>query len=109
MPPSKPKPAEIAAEAKRSYIPYIREKLQKWPAHSYLIADSAVMRCSPQPETTRLLIGVFEGDPVDVALDFTADTGRDMPVINMANDKRPGGDWDQSATMAFEECFCRRR
>jgi hypothetical protein len=108
MPPAKPKPSEIASEAKRSYIPYIKEKLRHWPPHSYLVADSTVM-VARSHSTSRLRIGILEGDPVDVALDWAADSSRSIAVINIANDKRPGGDWDQSATMAFEECFCRRR
>lgn len=96
MPSSKPKPSEIATEAKRSYIPYIKDKFSdQWPTHSYLIADSSVMRCSPLADF-RLRIGIVEGDPVDVALDWAADCGRIIPVINVANDKKAGGDWDQS-------------
>lgn len=46
MPPSKPKPSEIAAEAKKTYIPYIRQNFQRdWPATSYLCdSDSLIAR-----------------------------------------------------------------
>lgn len=106
--PLKPRPSEIATEARRSYIPYITEKFHdRWPAHSYLIQDSSVMKCTALPDF-RLRIGIVEGDPVDVALDWAADSGRTIPVINIANEKKPGGDWDQSITLGFEESFCRR-
>lgn len=36
MSPSKPKPSEIAAEAKKTYIPYIRSACPQWPTTSYL-------------------------------------------------------------------------
>jgi len=103
MPSSKPKPTELATEAKRSYIPYIKEKLSdRWPAHSYLIADSSVMRCTPLPDFS-LRIGILEGDTIDVALDWAADSGRAVPVINIANDKKAGGDWDQSGKLRLSQ------
>jgi hypothetical protein len=50
MPSSKPKPSEIAAEAKKVYIPYIREKCPDWPTESYLIEDAAGQIIAPPPE-----------------------------------------------------------
>lgn len=38
----------------------------------------------------------IEGDPVDVALELaiTIDRPDGVALVNMANDKRPGGDWE---------------
>jgi hypothetical protein len=38
----------------------------------------------------------IEGDPVDVALELaiTIDKPDGVALVNMANDKRPGGDWE---------------
>lgn len=40
--------------------------------------------------------GIIEGDPVDVALDWANKNKKrgEVPVISMANEKRPGGDWE---------------
>jgi hypothetical protein len=119
MPPSKPKPSEIAAEAKKIYIPHIKQKYPQWDTTSYLIADSAAqMRCQPPATPLRCRIGMcilarliityvvshsmlamIEGDPVDVALSWAAtnDKEGEIPIISMANDKRPGGDWEASS------------
>jgi len=70
-------------------------------------------------------IAMVEGDPVDVALSWatTNEKEGEIPVINMANDKKPGGDWESSSwqvdtyglnadssldVMAPEENLCRR-
>jgi hypothetical protein len=41
---------------------------------------------------------MIEGDPVDVALSWATANEKEgeIPVINMANDKKPGGDWESS-------------
>jgi hypothetical protein len=58
MPVAKPKPSEIAAEAKKTYIPYIKEKWgEKWPPHSFLVSDSYNMRCPPKQNKHRCRIG----------------------------------------------------
>lgn len=55
----------------------------------------------------------MEGDPVTYALGWyqeMAKTDEDfqrIPVVNVANEKRAGGDWE-SGLMAPEECFARR-
>lgn len=55
----------------------------------------------------------MEGDPVTYALGWyqkMAETDEDfqrIPVVNVANEKRAGGDWE-SGLMAPEECFARR-
>ena len=49
MPPSKPKPSEIAAEAKKTYIPYIRQNYNtQWPAQSFLCHSDALVAQPPQ-------------------------------------------------------------
>jgi hypothetical protein len=44
-------------------------------------------------------LAIIEGDPVDVALDWATTNKKEgeIPVINMANDKKPGGDWESSS------------
>lgn len=122
MPPSKPKPSEIAAEAKRVYIPYIRENFHlQWPATSYLCySDSLVAQppVSPLPirfgmhPTSRLLYDLltlakafYDRDPVDVALDWAPGEATAIPVIMPANDKRPGGDWEAGQCPSYAFCF----
>lgn len=122
MPLAKPKPSEIAAEAKKTYIPYIEQKLPEYPRKSVLHVDSHSLRITPgQSNETRLRVAVIDGDPVDVALDWyeynlknpaattngSVQAVKRIPVVNMANEKRAGGDWE-SGLMAPEECFCRR-
>ena len=54
MPPSKQKPSEIAAEAKRIYIPYIRDNFPlQWPATSYLCYSDSLVA---QPPISKLPI-----------------------------------------------------
>lgn len=122
MPLAKPKPSEIAAEAKKTYIPYVEQKLPEYPRKSVLHLDSSSLRITPrQSNESRLRVAVIDGNPVDVALDWyeynaknpaatinsAVQSVKRIPVVNMANEKRAGGDWE-SGLMAPEECFCRR-
>jgi hypothetical protein len=115
MPPAKPKPAEIAAEAKRTYIPYINKHMPQFRPNSLFFADSSSASVNPNLRGKYVLkIAVYDGDPVDVALqlyDVLARSSTEpisqIPVVNMANERRPGGDWE-SGLLAPEECFCRR-
>ncbi|KAF2001120.1 hypothetical protein P154DRAFT_465008 [Amniculicola lignicola CBS 123094] len=117
MPPTRPKPSEIAAEAKRVYMPHIWRHYVKNMDTSYLYGDSTSIRVSPEKRSThRLRVAIVPGDPVDYALGwydansndplFNGSTKR-IPVVNMANEKRAGGDWE-SGLIAPEECFARR-
>ncbi|KAJ8129731.1 hypothetical protein O1611_g3899 [Lasiodiplodia mahajangana] len=97
MPPSKsskPKPTDVAAEAKKHYIPMIRtlEQIPLAPLGPSL----------PNPE-----FYVCAGDPVDFALDWEARVQTRIPFICVANDKRPGGDWETAAA-GYEERLCKR-
>ncbi|KAI9798148.1 MAG: hypothetical protein M1825_005409 [Sarcosagium campestre] len=125
MPHSKPKPAEIAAEAKRTFLPYIEQVLSHYPANSYVYGDTSAIRVPlGSGKERRLRVAVIDGDPIDVALDWYEANVKSsapmpppnstrqaevtqIPVVNMANEKRPGGDWE-SGLMAPEESFCRR-
>ncbi|KAL0259986.1 hypothetical protein SLS55_005729 [Diplodia seriata] len=117
MPQAKPKPSEIAAEAKKTYIPYIEKRMPEHPARSILISDSAEIPIRPDCKSKqRLRVAVIDGDPVDVALDWyqygrqngtITSSAQRVPVVNMANEKRAGGDWE-SGLLAPEECFARR-
>jgi hypothetical protein len=120
MPPSKPKPSEIAVEAKKSYIPYIRTNFSaQWPSTSYLCHSESVksppgnaaLRDNPRfgisykyiylREDCSFLTAFYDRDPVDLALDWSdpSDGQQNPPlkpvvVIMPANEKRPGGDWE---------------
>ena len=126
MPQAKSKPSEIAAEAKRLYIPHVAHTCPQFPARSILYPDSSKLRnelkCTSHHTQKRLRVAVIDGDPVDVALDWHDSNCRDsaagstsksniagssIPVVNMANEKRAGGDWE-SGLIAPEECLCRR-
>ncbi|KAI9723755.1 MAG: hypothetical protein M1812_001055 [Candelaria pacifica] len=121
MPQAKPKPSEVAAEAKKTYIPYIEQRLPEYPIKSYLHPDSSDIRVAPDVgQEKRLRVAVIDGDPVEVALDwyeYNVNTQQKelsdgatiprIPIVNMANEKRAGGDWE-SGLMAPEENLCRR-
>lgn len=123
MPQAKLKPSDIAAEAKRIYIPYVEQNFPQFPARSYFYGDTSELRLAARKDPkARPRIAVIDGDPVDVALDWhgqnykdgitngnhggTKEQG-DIPVVSMANEKRAGGDWE-SGLIAPEECLCRR-
>lgn len=118
MPSPRPRAAEIAAEAKKTFIHYIERTMTDYPAVSTVhVAPVQANRNPGVDRSKRLRVAVIDGDPVDVALDWyeyskqqtTGGNGppRRVPVVNMANEKRPGGDWESGA-MAPEECFARR-
>ncbi|KAJ4291198.1 hypothetical protein N0V90_010396 [Kalmusia sp. IMI 367209] len=116
MPPSRPKPSEIAAEAKRMWLPFIWKTYIKEPQTSYAYPDSSLIKVDPDKRSQqRTRVAVLEGDPVTHAMGWYENAIRDpafrncqrIPVVNMANEKRAGGDWE-SGLMAPEECFARR-
>ncbi|KAF2252716.1 hypothetical protein BU26DRAFT_517291 [Trematosphaeria pertusa] len=116
MPPSRPKPSEIAADTKRKWLPYIWTHLIKEPKTSYLYPDSAAIKVSPDKRSHhRTRVAVMDGDAVNYALGWYQNATREpahrnckrIPVVNTANEKRAGGDWE-SGLMAPEECFARR-
>ena len=118
MPSPKPRAAEVATEAKKTFIPYVERTMTSYPAVSSIHAAPTHVRHDPKVDRSkRLRVAVIDGDPVDVALDWYEYTRQQMPkgtepacripVVNMANEKRPGGDWESGA-MAPEECFSRR-
>ncbi|KAK7193014.1 hypothetical protein DPSP01_005223 [Paraphaeosphaeria sporulosa] len=116
MPPSKPKPSEIAADAKRNWLPYIWKHYVTNAKTSYAYPDSSVIRVSANKRSrNRTRVAVLEGDPVTHAMGWYQSAIRDpayknckrIPVVNMANERRAGGDWE-SGLMAPEECFARR-
>ncbi|KAI1182941.1 hypothetical protein F5B17DRAFT_443833 [Nemania serpens] len=111
MPSSKPKPAEVAAEAKKHYIPIIRsEYAHQWPTYSYLFQK-------PLDQIPLLPLGpslppipefyVCAGDPIDFTIEWKERVQTCIPFICVANDKRPGGDWETGAG-GYEERLCRR-
>jgi hypothetical protein len=114
--PNSPKPSDIAAEAKRIWIPYITRYL--WDNQEYGLTSGSVV-CSNSSEidlsdfervSTRPAVAVVEGDAVDVALQWQGHascTGGSCPVVNMANANKPGGDWE-TVTMGPEESLARR-
>ncbi|CAG8977154.1 hypothetical protein HYALB_00003375 [Hymenoscyphus albidus] len=112
MPPSKPKPSEIAAEAKKTYIPWIRQNMSlKCPPNSYLCYSDSIPT-QPLDTGRQVHFAFYERDPVDLAIEWANDTSEPIdpvaiPVIMPANDKRPGGDWE-AGVMSPEECLCRR-
>ncbi|KAL9580961.1 MAG: hypothetical protein Q9212_004179 [Teloschistes hypoglaucus] len=120
MPPAKPKPSDIAAEAKRIFFPQVEKRCPNLPPQSIFYPDVARLQIRPGSIPKRKLrVAVIDGDPLDVALDWHDYNQRSgdhttpppnhegIPVVNMANEKRAGGDWE-SGLMAPEECLCRR-
>ena len=117
MPRAKAKPSEIALEAKKTYTPYIQSQLPQFPPISISYPDSSNFHLNPRANCGhKLRVAVISGDPVDVALDWDESNFKaigsskqlgSIPVVNMANEKRAGGDWE-SGLIAPEECLCRR-
>jgi uncharacterized protein (TIGR02452 family) len=121
MPPLKPKPSDVAVEAKKTYIPYINQKFPQLSPRSYSYINTDKLQFKRTHNNRKLRVAVIDGDPVDVALDWdeyestrctqlSAPSNGDrqrIPVVNMANERIPGGDWE-SGLMASEENFCRR-
>ena len=117
MPQPKLKPSEVAAEAKKRYFPYISHIMPQYPLHTYVHPDSYSIRIAKERRSRqRTRIAIIDGDPVDVAIgwyetlikdDPNGTTLQSVPIVNMANEKRPGGDWE-SGLIAPEECLARR-
>ncbi|KAL8700086.1 MAG: hypothetical protein Q9224_001124 [Gallowayella concinna] len=120
MPQAKPKPSDIAAEAKRSFFLEAEKRHPNLPARSVFYPDASKLVAGPATVPRRRpRIAVIDGDPLDVALGWHEHNLQDgsqsmrslgqqaIPVVNMANEKRAGGDWE-SGLMAPEENLCRR-
>ena len=117
MPQAKLKPSEVAAEAKKTYFPHIKRIMPEYLGHSFLHPDSPSIQVAPELRSReRTRVAIIDGDPVDVAIDWYETLLRDepdstnvqaIPIVNMANEKRPGGDWE-SGLIAPEECLARR-
>ncbi|KAL8729164.1 MAG: hypothetical protein Q9166_004903 [cf. Caloplaca sp. 2 TL-2023] len=120
MPQAKPKPSDIAAEAKRIFFLEAEKRCPNLPAKSIFYPDASKLVVGPDTIPKRKLrVAVIDGDPLDVALDWheanlqsgsqtMRSSGQQaIPIVNMANEKRAGGDWE-SGLMAPEESLCRR-
>jgi len=112
MPQAKPKPSEIAAEAKRVYIPMAEKHYGNYG--SVLYSDSSYLPVKPEARSrNRPRVAVMDGDAIDVALGWqtynsqNSNSTTKIPVVNQANEKRAGGDWE-SGLLAPEESFARR-
>ncbi|KAL8918876.1 MAG: hypothetical protein Q9172_005234 [Xanthocarpia lactea] len=120
MPQAKTKPSDIAAEAKRIFFLEVEKRCPNLPAKSIFYPDGSKLVVGPGTVPKRKLrVAVIDGDPLDVALDWhehnlqsgvqgTRSLGQQaIPIVNMANERRAGGDWE-SGLMAPEESLCRR-
>ncbi|KAI4592071.1 hypothetical protein KJ359_011946 [Pestalotiopsis sp. 9143b] len=90
MPPSRPKPSEVAAETKKNEIPTIKSEYSHcWPTHSYLWQSPVAQISLPRQVdlTSAPDFFVVDDDPVNYAIQF--------------------GDWD-TAVVGYEERLCRR-
>ena len=91
---------DVALEAKKFYIPHIESNYPPLPLSiSYEDLPKHPMSGDLQSSRSKLLIAVIDNDPVDTALDWSmenAEGSNMIPVVNMANEEQPGGDWDSS-------------
>ena len=89
--------------------------------HSYTFPEAtakALTPCNPTPSSSKVLFAIIKGDLVDVAIDWYDQSCKDnglqpntfvpIPIVNMANKSRAGGDWDVMGKIHPEECLCRR-
>lgn len=124
MPGPKPKPSEVAVEAKRTYIPYIEKRYPDLLAKSFAYSDVDHLTSSGDKNklSKKLRVAVIDGDSVDIALKWNQEESRtkaqDMkrrvcsnelriPLVLPVDEKRAGGDWE-SGSMAPEENLSRR-
>lgn len=113
---SRTRPSDIASAAKKRYIPHLEKNFSSYLQGSIMIADTSSMKVNPNSKTPngRPRVTVEPYDPVDCAIHLKdwytkhhQDAARMVAVVNTANEKRPGGDWESGLT-APEECFARR-
>lgn len=124
MPSLRPRPSEIAVEAKRTYIPYVEKTCPAWPARSFAYSD-VENQCNHDTgdhNSGRPRVAVIDGDAVDIALKWNQEETRTkpqdakraiasehlrIPLVLPIDEKRAGGDWE-SGSMAPEENLSRR-
>lgn len=113
---SRTRPSDIASAAKKRYIPHLEKNFSSYLQGSLMIPDTSAMKVNPSFKTPngRPRVTVEPYDPVDCAIHLKdwytkhhQDATRKVAVVNTANEKRPGGDWESGLT-APEECFARR-
>lgn len=118
MPHSRPKASEMAAQVKRGFNEWIAKYMPDTPVHSYLHPDSSAIRVPHESRNRqhRCRVTVCDRDLVETAVSWYEANKNDprwthsakpIPIVNMANEKRPGGDWE-SGLIAPEECLARR-
>ncbi|KAH7322766.1 hypothetical protein B0I35DRAFT_407205 [Stachybotrys elegans] len=114
---SRVKPAEVASETKRFFIPEIRNNYsEEFPPYSLLYHHPVQNLPVPAPTlSTRPPTFFVEcGDPVMRAIQcgnaetnaFSSAKSR-VPFLCAANAGRPGGDWE-TGVAGYEERLCRR-
>jgi hypothetical protein len=108
----------MAAQVKRGFNEWIAQYMPDTPVRSYLHADSSAIRVPQQYRNTqhRCRVTVCDRDLLETAVSWYeankndprwAGTAKPIPIVNMANEKRAGGDWE-SGLIAPEECLARR-
>ncbi|RDA85021.1 hypothetical protein CP532_2060 [Ophiocordyceps camponoti-leonardi (nom. inval.)] len=116
----RPRPADVAAETRRTFIPLIREQhAHEFPPYSVLYRrpmEELVIR-RRVPSTRPPVFHFMAGDPVMTANSYGLSDSRvseaaggrriRVPFICAANEGKPGGDWLTSCA-GYEEKLCRR-
>ena len=122
MPTSKPKPSEVASEAKRKYLPWLEKNFPdlspRCTVHTQPTAVQDAFRTGRGPK--KLRVAVIAGDAVDVALDWnesqnngqssmskSSSGSKRVLLVLPADEQRSGGDWESGA-VAPEENLARR-
>lgn len=115
----KVRPADVAADTKRNFIPLAKSKLgQQYSPNSILYTEPWRQLPIVRQITTRApYFSIEEGDPVMMAIEcgnrdsaISAAQGGSrvrVPFICAVNEKEPGGDWE-TASSGYEEQLCRR-
>ncbi|KAJ2896116.1 hypothetical protein MKZ38_005871 [Zalerion maritima] len=112
---SKPRPSDIATEAKKIYIPEIK-KTKQYPTFSHLFRQPLVDLVFSEPGSMGVVPPNFyvdTGDAIDYALAWQkAEVERTgvrsrIPFLCPAHERKPAGEWETNAP-GYEEQIARR-
>ncbi|KAA8913612.1 hypothetical protein FN846DRAFT_771813 [Sphaerosporella brunnea] len=111
MPTNRQKAAAVAADT-RARFSELPQKTGTDPT-SYFYPSSSSLPILPEESRFSLRSAVIQGDPLDIAVDWQIysfqQPSSGILVLNTANEKKPGGDWEGGLLgLGAEESLARR-